>query len=57
MNPEDHAVIDAAVKAKRAQQQRAATKPAPQSSTVSKAVSAGIWAAAAGSLVAVFLSN
>lgn len=57
MKPIDHAVIDAAVKAKRAQRERSEAPPAPPASTLNKAVTAGIWVAAAGTLAAVFMAN
>ena len=57
MSAQDHAVISAAVRAKRAQQQKAASPPPPPASTLNKAVTAGIWVAAAGSLVAVMMAG
>jgi hypothetical protein len=57
MPGQDHVVIEAAVRAKRAQQQKAATSPPPTASIVNKAVTAGIWVAAAGSLAAVMLAG
>ncbi len=56
MQAPDHVIIDAAIKAKRAQQQKAAADQ-PPASVVNKAVTAGIWVAAAGSLVAVMLAG
>ncbi len=53
----DHAVVEAAVHAKRQQQQKAAKVPAKPSSPASKVVAAGIWAAAAGSMVALMIGN
>lgn len=58
MSAQDHAVIDAAVRAKRAQQQKAGGKQAPPpASILNKAVTAGIWVAAAGSLAAVMMAG
>lgn len=52
----DHSIIDAAVKAKRAQKQAKSTEPKKPVSNIDKAVTAGIWVAAAGSMVAVMMS-
>lgn len=57
MNAQDHAAINAAVRAKRAQQERTAAKPPAPPSMINKAVTAGIWVAAAGSLAAVMLAG
>lgn len=56
MKPVDHAVIEAAVQAKRAQQEKAPPKP-QQSSVLGKAVTAGVWVAAAGTFAAMILAN
>ena len=57
MPGQDHVVIEAAMRAKRARQQKAAASPPPPASMVNKAVTAGIWVAAAGSLAAVMLAG
>ena len=59
MKPADHAVIEAAVKAKRAEDARRAGSGRADlpASTLNKAMTAGIWVAAAGSLAAVFMVN
>ncbi len=55
---QDHAIIEAAVRAKRAQQQKGQAKaPPPRASLLNKAVTAGIWIAAAGSLAAVMMAG
>ena len=55
MSATDHGVIEASVKAKR-QQQQSKTPPRPAVSPVNRAITAGIWVAAAGTLAAVFLA-
>lgn len=61
MSAQDHAVIEAAVRAKRLKQQSqhstAAAAPAKPASIANKAVTAGIWVAAAGSLAALMIGG
>ena len=56
MRGTDHVIVDAAVKAKRAQEKAKSAEPPKPASNVDKIVTAGIWVAAAGSMVAVMLS-
>ncbi len=57
MSAQDHAVIDAAVRAKRMQQHKSAASPPKPASPIDKVVTAGIWVAAAGSLAAVMFAG
>ncbi len=52
----DHAVIDAAAAAKRHKQKAKSAEPPKPVSNIDRIVTAGIWVAAAGSMVAVMLS-
>lgn len=56
MRGTDHIAIEAAAKAKRSQSAKHSAEPPKSVSSVERAVSAGIWVAAAGSLVAVMLT-
>jgi hypothetical protein len=61
MKGSDHGIMEAAAHAKRALEQKKAAaggpKPPRQTSTIDRAVAAGIWVAAIGSLAAVIMAN